>query len=105
MHEGTITVASGRTVGFADFGDIGDPSVEGLPVLWAHGGPGSRLDPGYLAPRAAEAGVRFIGIDRPGYGWSTPQIGRTIADWVPDALAVADHLGVDRFVVVGTSTG
>jgi pimeloyl-ACP methyl ester carboxylesterase len=32
-------------------------------------------------------------------------IGRTIGAWVPDALAVLDHLGVDRFVSVGASTG
>jgi pimeloyl-ACP methyl ester carboxylesterase len=25
--------------------------------------------------------------------------------WVPEALAVADHLDIDRFVTVGTSTG
>ena len=31
--------------------------------------------------------------------------GRSIADWVPDGLAVADHLGIERFVAVGVSTG
>ena len=31
--------------------------------------------------------------------------GRSIADWVPDGLAVADHLGIQRFVAVGVSTG
>ncbi len=47
----------------------------------------------------------MIGIDRPGYGLSTPLPGRSIADWVPDGIAVADHLGIDRFVAVGVSTG
>ena len=31
--------------------------------------------------------------------------GRSIADWVPHGLAVADALGIDRFVTVGISTG
>ena len=46
-----------------------------------------------------------MGIDRPGYGLSAPQPGRTIAGWVPEALAVADHLGIGQFAAVGISTG
>ena len=34
-----------------------------------------------------------------------PQPGRTIGGWVFDALAVLDHLGIDRFLVLGASTG
>jgi pimeloyl-ACP methyl ester carboxylesterase len=100
VKEGTIRLADSRAVGFADYG-----SRPGTAVLWCHGGPGSRAEPAHLAPQARNAGLRIVGIDRPGYGMSTPQPGRTIAAWVPDALAVADHLGISRFVTVGTSTG
>jgi pimeloyl-ACP methyl ester carboxylesterase len=96
----TLTRPDGRTVGFADFGP-----PTGLPVIDCHGGPGSRLAPRGAVPTAAPAGIRFVGIDRPGYGLSTPWPGRTIAGWVPDALAVADALGIDRFAVLGSSTG
>jgi len=96
----TIGLAGGRTVGFADFGIPGATAV-----LWCHGGPGSRLEPAYLRREASQAGLRLIGIDRPGYGLSAPRPGRTIAGWVPEALAVADHLGIGRFAVVGISTG
>ena len=96
----SIAVEDGRTVGYAEFGP-----AEGTPVLWCHGGPGSRLEPEGLAPGAAAAGYRVVGIDRPGYGLSTPLPGRTIAGWVPDALAVADELGLERFATVGVSTG
>jgi pimeloyl-ACP methyl ester carboxylesterase len=96
----TIRLVSGRTVGFADHGRPDD-----TPVFWCHGGPGSRLEPAYVAPAAVDAGLRIVGIDRPGYGLSTPEPGRTIAGWVPEALAVADHLGIERFVTVGISTG
>jgi pimeloyl-ACP methyl ester carboxylesterase len=96
----SIRVSDGRTVGYADFGT---PSA--TAVLWCHGGPGSRLEPAFLRTDAADAGLRIIGIDRPGYGLSTPRPGRTIAEWVPEALAVTDHLGIDRFVTVGVSTG
>jgi pimeloyl-ACP methyl ester carboxylesterase len=100
MQDQTIGVAGGRTVGFADYGVPGATAV-----LWCHGGPGSRLEPGYLRREASEAGLRIIGIDRPGYGLSTPQPGRTIAGWVPEALAVADYLGIGQFAAVGISTG
>lgn len=50
-------------------------------------------------------GLRLIGIDRPGYGYSTAHAGRSIADWVPDALALADHLNLPRFLAIGVSTG
>ena len=40
VQDQTIGLASGRTVGFADYG-IPDATA----VLWCHGGPGSRLEP------------------------------------------------------------
>jgi pimeloyl-ACP methyl ester carboxylesterase len=95
-----LLLADRRTVGFADFG-----LPEGLPVVVCHGGPGSRLGPRRLAASAGASGLRLIGIDRPGYGLSTPVPGRTIGSWVPDALAVLDELGIDRFIAAGTSTG
>lgn len=98
--DGMIRLGDGRTVGFADFGDRGRPVV-----LWCHGGPGCRLGPGYVASTARDEGIRLVGVDRPGYGLSTPQPGRSVADWVSDALAVADHLDIDRFATIGLSTG
>jgi pimeloyl-ACP methyl ester carboxylesterase len=81
VEDQKIRLASGRTVGFADYG-IPDATA----VLWCHGGPGSRLEPAHLRREASEAGLRVIGIDRPGYGLSAPQPGPTIAGWVPEAL-------------------
>jgi len=62
-ESGRITVPDGRTIGYADYGTPPETAV-----LWCHGGPGSRLEPQALAPVAREAGLRIIGIDRPGYG-------------------------------------
>jgi pimeloyl-ACP methyl ester carboxylesterase len=96
----TLTMPDGRTVGYLDLGP-----ADGSPVLWCHGGPGSRLEPTQAAGPAAEAGYRLIGVDRPGYGLSTPWPDRSIAGWVPDGLAVLAALGVERTTVVGVSTG
>jgi pimeloyl-ACP methyl ester carboxylesterase len=50
-------------------------------------------------------GVRLISYDRPGYGGSTRQAGRSVVDAADDVAAIADHLGIDRFAVVGRSGG
>ena len=96
----TVTSPDGRTIGFDD-----QEPPDGIAVLWCHGGPGSRLEPVWLRDEAVAAGLRIVGVDRPGYGLSTPRPGRTIADTVADLLAVADHLAIEQFVTVGVSTG
>jgi pimeloyl-ACP methyl ester carboxylesterase len=99
MDESTLD-ANGRTIGFASFG----PSA-GTPVVWCHGGPGSRLEPAGLEPFLDDLNLRVVGIDRPGYGRSSLQPGRSISDWVADCVAVADHLDLPSFSLVGVSTG
>jgi pimeloyl-ACP methyl ester carboxylesterase len=54
---------------------------------------------------AEERGIRLFSYDRPGYGGSTRNKGRSIAECAPDVTAVCDALGVERFCVVGTSGG
>ena len=100
MLVSTLVMPDGRSVGFATYG-----SDVGTPVVWCHGGPGSRLEPAGFEPFVDQLGLRVIGIDRPGYGLSSPHPDRSIADWVPDGLAVADALGVQQFLAVGVSTG
>ncbi len=98
--ERVLPALDGRSIGVAEFGD-----PEGTALLWCHGGPGSRLEPAWLDGAAAEAELRIVGVDRPGYGLSTPQPGRTIASVVADMLDVADQLSIERFATVGVSTG
>ena len=100
MIDHQIQSADNRNISFADYGP-----ASGLAVLCCHGGPGSRLEPRRISEQAAAAGFRLIGIDRPGYGKSTPLPGRSICDWTQDAIAVADHLMLDQFLMVGVSTG
>lgn len=95
----TITLADGRRLGLAEFGDPGGP-----PVLYFHGWPSSRFEPAVLNIR----GVRIISVDRPGYGLSDPVTGpstRRLADWPRDIGALADALGLRRFAVFGMSGG
>lgn len=81
----------------------GDP--DGYPVLHHHGTPSCRLEVAVYAEAFAQRGLRMIGVDRPGFGRSTPRLGASVADWAADARTVVDHLGVDRFGVSGYSAG
>jgi pimeloyl-ACP methyl ester carboxylesterase len=83
--------------------DAGPP--DGLPVLVYNGSPGSRhLSPGGLR-LAGRKGLRLIGVDPPGYGGSTAQPGRRVADCAADASAIAKALGITSLAVWGISGG
>jgi pimeloyl-ACP methyl ester carboxylesterase len=73
--------------------------------LYFHGHPGSRLEARFLAKAADRAGVRLVGVDRPGMGLSTYQSRRRVMDWPGDVAQLADHLKLGRFAVVGFSGG
>ena len=95
-----ITTPDGRTV---EVHEGGDP--EGLPVLVHHGTPS---EGSLYAPHADDArtrGIKLIGYDRPGYGGSTPQPGRSVGDCARDVEAIADALGLERLAVWGFSGG
>jgi pimeloyl-ACP methyl ester carboxylesterase len=98
--ENRIRLGDGRTLGIVECGDPG-----GIPVLYFHGFPGSRLEV-HLADRsAARLNVRLIGIDRPGYGISDFKPGRILIDWPDDVTELADQFGLGRFGVMGISGG
>ena len=99
--EGTAQVAAGRRLGFAEFGP-----PDGRPVVWLHGTPGARRQVPHEARAMAErAGLRIVGIDRPGIGSSTPHLYESIASFVDDFAIVLDRLGIDDLVVIGLSGG
>jgi pimeloyl-ACP methyl ester carboxylesterase len=76
-----------------------------MPVLVCHGTPGSRFTRHPDPTLYERHGVRMVAYDRPGYGRSDPQIGRSVADAAADIATIADELGFERFVVVGGSGG
>ncbi len=96
----TVTAADGRRLTYLE---VGDPS--GLLVLHNHGGPSSRIEARLFAEAAAKHRLRFICVDRPGIGQSSPQTARTYAGWAADLTAIADALGHRQFGVTGWSEG
>jgi pimeloyl-ACP methyl ester carboxylesterase len=70
-----------------------------------HGTPGCRLERWPDEDLYRRLGVRLVTHDRAGYGRSTRRPGRRIVDAVDDVVALADHLGFERFGVTGGSGG
>ena len=101
MSTAYLESSDGRTIAYEQ---IGDPA--GTPVFLLHGTPGSRLSGQHPHPeRVTDAGLRVITYDRPGYGRSTRQPGRSVVDCVGDVAAIADELDIERFAVTGGSGG
>jgi pimeloyl-ACP methyl ester carboxylesterase len=98
--QGTVTTPDGRTLAIEEGGD-----PAGQPVLVHNGTPNSRHLFAPVAADAAARGLRLIGYDRPGYGGSTPQPGRTVADCAADARAICAELGITRLAMWGISGG
>ena len=96
----TVQTPDGRSL---EVHEEGDPA--GLAVIVHHGTPMSGLQYAPHVELAREQGIRLVGYDRPGYGGSAPQPGRTGADAAADVLAVADALGAASFATFGASGG
>lgn len=96
----TLLLTDGRRVAYTEWGD-----TTGRPVVYCHGFPGSRLEARLADAPAHALGIRLIAPDRPGFGGSTLLPRRQISDWPRDLAALADHLGLSRFHVVGVSGG
>lgn len=89
-------------------GRLLDALVSGPPagtVLVVHMGTPCGLVPLPAGLDPAPMGIRTVLYARPGYGRSTPQPGRTVADAAGDTAAVLDTLGADKFLNLGWSGG
>lgn len=89
----------GRQIAYSETG-----CPQGDPVLYCHGIPGSRHETALL-PESLRRHCRLIAMDRPGYGDSTPCDGYSFRDHALDLKALAGHLGVRRFTLMGFSGG
>lgn len=98
--ETDVRLGDGRVLHVYDTGPD-----DGIPVLWHHGTPNVGTPPAPLFPAGKRLGLRWVGYDRPGYGGSSPEPGRTVASAASWATAVADALGLARFGVAGHSGG
>ncbi|MFI5734602.1 alpha/beta fold hydrolase [Kribbella sp. NPDC051587] len=79
--------------------------TDGFPVVSLGGTSSTRWKRPSVVEAIAAAGLLMAVPDRPGYGGSTRQPGRSVADAAGDVALLADHLGWSTFAVTGGSGG
>jgi pimeloyl-ACP methyl ester carboxylesterase len=95
-----MTLPDGRTLAWYEFGD-----PRGTPCLGITGTPCSGIGQRLVDQPARQAGVRWIAVDKPGYGRSSPDPDRSLARFSADVRELLDHLGIERTAVQGESGG
>ncbi|MDP4164539.1 MAG: alpha/beta hydrolase [Bacillota bacterium] len=100
MRENTITLKDGRKLSYAEFGD-----PKGPVIIYFHGTPGARNHPIALAIEGVAPFVRFIMVERPGYGLSDSNDGRTLEDWNNDFEEFVNQLDIPHFCLAAASGG
>ncbi len=92
----------GREISYMEFG-----SVDGTPLLYFHGFPGSHEDIHMFAGAelAEQLNIRLIVVNRPGYVNSDPLPGRSLLDFPEDVASLAKHLGLEKFSILAYSGG
>ena len=95
-----FTTSDGTKLHYVDEGT-------GLPVLALAGLTRTTHDFDHVAPHLLGLGVRLIRMDYRGRGqsdWADPD-SYTIVQEAKDALALLDHLSIDKAAILGTSRG
>jgi pimeloyl-ACP methyl ester carboxylesterase len=98
--EGSVRLRDGRTLSYGTHGP-----ADGRPVVFCHSLPGSHVQPHFTESLMDELGVHLVAPDRPGFGRSDFQPGRTVSAWADDVAQLADALGLERFRLLGISAG
>jgi len=96
----TLTLKDQRTLSYAE---VGEPT--GKPIFLFHGLHSSRLEVALIDQKMRENNIRVIAIDRVGVGYSTFKENHSLFDTVDDVLELAEHLNIETFSVLGTSSG
>lgn len=96
----TMRLPDGRRLGYAEYGP-----KDGLPVMLMHASGSSRLERHPDSSIVEKAGVRLIVPDRPGGGLSDINPKQSLLDWAWDVSALADHLEIKKFSIIGNSLG
>jgi len=95
-----LATSDRRTIRYCAYG-----RPDGIPVIFHSGSPSTRWKRPAVIEAIEQSGLRMLMPDRPGYGGSTRQRGRSVASAADDARLLADAQGWERFAVVGSSGG
>ena len=102
MEVGSLPLNGGRSLEFC----VSDPGDDASDWLVFHvGTPSAAVLFPQMTEAAARRGIRIATYSRGGYGGSTRSPGRAVAEEARNTAALADHLGIETFHVVGWSGG
>lgn len=96
----TMRLPDGRRLGFRVYGD-----AQGMPLLFLHGTPGSRLKLGIAHACGKQLGLAIVAPDRWGYGLSDVPHAPSLPAFAADMAALMDDLSYRQFAVGGVSGG
>jgi pimeloyl-ACP methyl ester carboxylesterase len=100
VEDRSLRLPDGRRLGFRIYGD-----QRGLPVLFLHGTPGSRLKFSIAHESGKSLGLAIIAPDRWGYGLTEARADPSLHGFAEDMRVLMDTLGRERFAVGGISGG
>jgi pimeloyl-ACP methyl ester carboxylesterase len=95
-----LVLANGSQIALSEYG-----APAGEPVFFCHGWPSSRTMAELADEPARGLGIRIISPDRPGICDSQFQPDRRLVDWPASLNEIANHLGIERFRLLGISGG
>jgi pimeloyl-ACP methyl ester carboxylesterase len=101
LKPGSVRLLDGRQLAFSSLGPD-----DGIPVVYLHGAIGSplRVSDGLLET-IERAHLRWLCVQRPGFGRSDPLAERSIVSFADDVREFAAALGLTRIGVLGVSAG
>jgi pimeloyl-ACP methyl ester carboxylesterase len=96
----TLTLRDGRTLGYAEWGDL-----SGKPVFYFTSSEASRYSRHPDETILTDLGVHLFTFDRPGRGLSSPHQNRRLLDWAEDIREFVTQKSIPRFAMIGHSQG
>ncbi|KAI1418390.1 alpha/beta-hydrolase [Hypoxylon sp. FL1857] len=99
----TFTLPDQRILEYAIYG--APAGTEKAVAVYFHGTPGCHNEAELVDDLASREGLRILAISRPGFSGSSPNPHLSILGFSQDVVALADHLGIERFALIGVSGG
>jgi pimeloyl-ACP methyl ester carboxylesterase len=99
-NENFVQLQDAAIVAVEEYGN-----ANGVPVIFCHGWPSSRIMARLTDEPARELGIRIISPDRPGISGSSLQPDRKLSDWPRVVERIVEHLGVSEFRMLAISGG
>jgi len=100
LRSRAVATSTGRSIGVYEYGD-----PNGRAIIALHGTPSCGAGFDWADAPARARGLRVIAPDRPGIGHSDAWRMASVSEYATEIEALADALGIERFVVLGYSGG